>query len=149
MSAQGLLLKSLQTNAGLSIVFLRLLFGVIFFIEGGEKLFGWFGHEGGIYSVIGYFKDLEIPFPEFNAWLVGITELAGGIFVLLGFLTRLVSIPLGFTMVVAILTAHLEQGGWSYPALLLVSSLVLIQYGPGYFSLDSFLNKTFRNKIRE
>jgi len=112
--------------------------GVIFFREGAGKLFGWFGGDG-IGGISAYFAKLGIPFPEFNAILVGSTEFLGGVAFLLGFLTRLATIPIALTMVVAILTAH-RDGGWSYPLLIIATSLVLLQAGSGFPSLDRLLS---------
>lgn len=134
-------IKQIQkTSGGWSILLMRLAFGLIFFKEGGGKLFGWFGFEGGIYSFIGYLKDLGIPFPELNAYMVASIEFFGGTLIILGLLTRVAAFPIACTMVVAILSAHLKSG-WAYPLCLLVSSLVLVQYGGGLFSLDAKLSK--------
>ena len=142
----SLIKKYQETSGGWSIVIMRIAVGVIFFEEGCKKLFGWFGFEGGIYSVIGYFKDLGIPFPTFHAYLVGSLEFGGGALLILGLLTRFAALPLCCTMVVAILTAHLK-GGWSYPLSLLVSTLVLTQYGGGRFSVDKLItNLLDKNK---
>lgn len=53
---------------------------------------------------------LGLPFPELLTFLAAGTELVGGGLLLLGLFTRLVSIPLMFTMLVAALTAHIENG---------------------------------------
>src|SRR4051794_37766383 len=52
-------------------------------------------------NITEYFASLHIPMPGFNARLTAGTELFGGALVLVGLGTRLVSIPLAFTMVVA------------------------------------------------
>ncbi len=102
---------------------------------------GW-GKLHSIPRVVGYFTDLGIPAPEFQARLVATTEFVCGALLLVGLLTRLASIPLIITMVVAILTAKKEDiGGFSdlfgvmeylYIALL----LWLGAYGAGTLSLD-------------
>lgn len=53
---------------------------------------------------------LGLPFPALLANLVIIVEFVGGWLLLVGALTRLVSIPLMFTMIVAATTVHLENG---------------------------------------
>jgi putative oxidoreductase len=65
---------------------------------------GW-GKLHDLGKVASYFEELQIPAPHFNAFLVASTELVGGILVLVGFATRVASLPLAFTMLVAILTA--------------------------------------------
>ncbi|MFL0796356.1 MAG: DoxX family protein [Cellvibrionaceae bacterium] len=53
---------------------------------------------------------LGLPLPGLLAFLAGWTEFLGGIFLVLGLATRLVSLPLMFTMVIAITTVHWENG---------------------------------------
>lgn len=54
---------------------------------------------------------LGLPMPAVLAALAAGTELFGAIFLLLGLATRLVAIPMIFTMVVAAVTVH-WQNGW-------------------------------------
>ncbi|GMM84678.1 DoxX family protein [Pseudoalteromonas sp. MTN2-4] len=66
-----------------------------------ENVVTWFGNsEWG----------LGLPFPELLAFLAGWTEFLGGWLLLLGLLTRLISIPLIFTMLVAITCVHWHNG---------------------------------------
>jgi uncharacterized membrane protein YphA (DoxX/SURF4 family) len=53
---------------------------------------------------------LGLPFPALLANLVILVELLGGWLLLFGILTRLISIPLMFTMIVAATTVHLDNG---------------------------------------
>lgn len=53
---------------------------------------------------------LGLPAPTLMANLAAWTEFAGGWLLLIGLLTRLVSIPLMFTMIVAVTTVHAENG---------------------------------------
>lgn len=53
---------------------------------------------------------LGLPLPAVLAFLATATELVGGIFLLLGLLTRYVTLPLMFTMLVAMATVHWEHG---------------------------------------
>lgn len=116
----------------------RITLGWTFFQTGWGKLHS-------IPKVVGFFTELGIPAPEFQARLVATTEFACGAFLLLGLLTRLASLPLIATMVVAILTA--KKGDiasfsdlfgvmeYLYVALL----LWLGAYGAGALSLDRIL----------
>lgn len=66
-----------------------------------EDTVAWFGNsEWG----------LGLPFPWVMAFLATATELAGAILLTLGLATRLISIPLLFTMIVAIVSVHWENG---------------------------------------
>lgn len=53
---------------------------------------------------------LGLPFPSVLAFLAGWTEFLGGWLLLLGLLTRLISLPLMFTMIVAMTTVHASSG---------------------------------------
>jgi putative oxidoreductase len=116
----------------------RLTVGVVFIGTGWGKLHS-------LPQVTEFFASLHIPAPAFQARLAASTEFFGGILVLVGLGTRLASLPLAFTMVVAILTAKradidgvsallgLEE--WSY----LVMFLWLAVAGAGALSLDALL----------
>jgi len=118
----------------------RLTVGLVFIGTGWGKL-----HSLG--DVTDFFASLQIPAPGFNARLAASTEFVGGILVLLGLGTRLASLPLAFTMVVAILaakrgditglTALVGFEEWSY----LVLFLWLAVAGAGPFSLDRLVSR--------
>jgi putative oxidoreductase len=75
------------------LLLVRLCWGIQFFMTGLGKLMH-------IQKVIEFFTGIPIVFPAFNAYLVGCTEMIGGALLTLGLASRLVSIPLGFTLVV-------------------------------------------------
>lgn len=98
-----------------------------------------------------FFQSLGIPYPEFNAIMAGSTELIGGVFLLLGLFSRLVTIPLIGVMTVAYLTAHIDTLFALFtqfdpapfmsaaPFLFLYASLIVFCFGPGKWSLDYLL----------
>ena len=106
---------------------------------------GW-GKLQDISKPIGFFTDLGIPFPVFNAWLVSSLECFGGILLVLGLASRLVSIPLVIDMTVAYLTADRQalkaifsEPGKFYgadPYTFWFAALVVLIFGPGMISLD-------------
>ncbi|PCK30523.1 HvfX family Cu-binding RiPP maturation protein [Pseudoalteromonas piscicida] len=53
---------------------------------------------------------LGLPLPDVLAFLAAWTEFLGGWLLLIGLMTRLISIPLMITMVVAATTVHLDNG---------------------------------------
>jgi putative oxidoreductase len=60
-------------------------------------------------KVTAFFVELHIPMPGFNAVLVGYSELLCGAAILVGLLTRLATIPLVVSMLVALVTAQRDK----------------------------------------
>lgn len=124
-------------DAGLLLA--RLGAAAVFIHHGAQKLFGAFGGPG-IEGFAGYLTSLKVPMPLLNAWLAGLAEFGGGVALALGLGTRLVGLPLTFTMAVAFFTAH--KGNWSEGELagfLGLSSLALALTGAGRLSLDHLI----------
>ena len=96
-----------------------------------------------------FFAGLGIPHPHINAIVAASTECFGGLLIIAGLLTRLVSIPLAFVMVVAIATAKMGEVsgfgdfvGLSELAYLLIFVWLAVA-GPGAVSLDNLICKLF------
>jgi putative oxidoreductase len=122
------------------------LFVGYFFLETG-----W----GKIHNLDGMaerFTDWGIPAPAFNAALSGWTEFLGGLLIMLGLFTRLVSIPMFINMVVATLAVRLKKVGGLDDfveldePLYALSFLWLFFSGPGRISLDHLVAKVLRKK---
>jgi putative oxidoreductase len=135
--------QSLTDKLGfLAPALIRLSLGLVFVSTGWGKLHS-------LDDVTRLFTDLHIPLPHFNAVLASSTEFFGGLLLLIGLGSRLVALPLAFTMVVAIITAQREQvegltslvglTEWSY----LVMFLVIALRGPGALSMDALLVRLF------
>lgn len=92
---------------GLPALALRLYLVPIFWMAGSNKLahfsdtIAWFGNPDW---------GLGLPFPTLMASLAITAELGGALLLALGFMTRLISIPLIVTMLVAIFSVHLPNG---------------------------------------
>ena len=105
---------------------------------------------GNISGIAEWFAGMGIPFPGLNAYLAASTEMAAVILLPLGLATRFISIPLLFTMVVAIVTVHLGNGfeagnnGFEIPLYYLIMLTVLLFTGPGKFSIDNLLSKKIK-----
>jgi putative oxidoreductase len=105
---------------------------------------GW-GKVHDIAKVAGFFRTLGIPAPGFNAVLVGYSELICGTLLVVGLLTRLATIPLVVSMVVAIATAKRSElhglfdlvGFDEFTYLVVLVMIAII--GPGAVSLDHLL----------
>lgn len=86
---------------------LRLYLAPIFWMAGTSKLAdiestaAWFGNPDW---------GLGLPFPEVMAWLAASTETVGALLLLTGLAVRWISVPLLFTMIVAIVTVHWQHG---------------------------------------
>ncbi|HEY4884987.1 MAG TPA: DoxX family protein [Myxococcales bacterium] len=98
------------------------------------------------------FAEWGIPAPAFNAALSAWTEFLGGLLIVLGLFTRLVSIPLFINMLVAVLAVRLKkvEGLDDFveldEPLYALSFLWLFFSGPGWVSLDHLLGRVLRKK---
>jgi putative oxidoreductase len=92
---------------GLAPLALRLFLVPVFWMAGTQKIAGmdntieWFGNPDW---------GLGLPFPSLLAHLAAYTEAIGALLLLLGLATRWISIPLIFTMLVAIFAVHWDNG---------------------------------------
>jgi putative oxidoreductase len=98
-------------------------------------------------SIISWFTDMGMPMPALNAYMAATTEGLGVLFLILGFSTRIIAVPLIVVMLVAIKTVHLANGfesgnnGFEIPLYYIIMLIALFIYGPGKYSLDYLLNK--------
>jgi putative oxidoreductase len=130
------LLNSLQSPF---LLLVRVYWGWQFWQTGWGKL-------QDISKPIGFFTELGIPFPVFNAWFISLLECFGGILLILGLASRLISIPLVIDMVVAYVIADREALKSIFsepdkfyaaaPYTFLFASLLILIFGPGAFSID-------------
>lgn len=125
----------------------RLAIGWIFLQSGWGKL-------QDISKVVAYFTELGIPAPQIQAPLAATTEFVCGGLVLLGLATRLASLPLIGTMLVAILTAlrgdvHELSDLFGLAEFLYIALLLWLgAYGPGPISLDGLFAKKLEARER-
>jgi uncharacterized membrane protein YphA (DoxX/SURF4 family) len=80
---------------------LRLMAGSVFLWEGILKFV--YANQG-----VGRFTKLGMPFPALTADFVAVLEIVGGVLLVLGLATRLISIPLMIEMVVAMLSTKIS-----------------------------------------
>lgn len=98
-------------------------------------------------SIGQWFESMNYPLPMLNAYLAGITEFVGVFLLLLGLGTRIITVPLMFVMVVAIVTVHGGNGfeasgnGFEIPLYYLIMLFGLWIFGSGRISVDHFLGK--------
>jgi putative oxidoreductase len=141
-------LRGLSYLQPVLLLALRLYFGYGFMKAGLGKL-------ENLPNTAEYFAGLGIPFPALNACLAGTTEFVGGLLLLLGVASHVLTIPLIFTMLVALLTQHIDEfrtlwsvEGGSYnpapffkaaPFPYLLTALLVLLFGPGRFSIDGLI----------
>lgn len=125
------------------LLLVRVSMGWGFFLTGKGKLLN-------LERTTRFFDSLELPLPKFQAILAGSTEMVGGLLLIAGLGTRLISVPLAFTMVVAYLTAHRDEAFASLsdftdqaPFPFLMAALVTLAFGAGKFSVDRLLQPWF------
>lgn len=124
-------------NPDLAATLLRLTNGLLFVLHAGLKIFV-FTPAG----TVGFFQSIGLPGPL--AYLVIAAELLGGIALILGFKTRLVSLGLIPILLGALFTVHLskgfffmnEGGGWEYLLFWIVALLVQALLGSGLYAIE-------------
>ncbi|MEG3753408.1 DoxX family protein [Psychromonas arctica] len=143
---ESLLKRITHSQAGYSALVLRVGTAVIFIAHGAQKLFGLFGGYG--LEGTGQFMESIGLAPGFlMALMAGSAEFFGGVFILLGLLTRPVGAILTLTMAVAIFTVHIGNGlfiannGYEFGLALFAASLSLAFSGAGKFALDNTIYK--------
>jgi putative oxidoreductase len=118
----------------------RLAVGLVFISTGWGKVHN-------LEKVTRFFEQLGIPAPGFNAVLVGYSELICGTLLVVGLATRLSTVPLVVSMIVAILTAKrgdihglFDLVGFDEFTYLCVLLMIAI-LGPGKVSFDELAGR--------
>jgi putative oxidoreductase len=116
---------------------------------------GW-GKLHNIGKVTQFFTSLGIPLPGINAWVVASLECFGGLLLVAGLFTRPISLMIFISMTVAYLTADMEAFSSIFsdsdkfikadPFVYWLSALILLAFGPGFFSLDALVKFVLRGR---
>lgn len=130
-----------ESKAGvMALTLLRVIVGMIMVAHGLQKLAGYAEWQANV-------EKMGLPLPEISAGLALAGELAGGLGLLLGFITPVAAFGVACTMAVAILTVHIghglfnKDGGFEFPLTLLASALFFMIRGPGPYSFDALLER--------
>jgi putative oxidoreductase len=142
---------------------LRLIVGYGFMQHGFAKLFRGPGTFAAILQAMG------VPAPHLMAWLTILTELLGGVAVLLGAFVTMVSVPMMAVLLVAMFKVHLPYGfssikllavtatgakfgpvGYEVILLYITCLATLVIGGSGPFAIDGLVRRHFeaRTSIR-
>jgi len=125
---------------------LRLALGVIFIAHGAQKVFGSFNGPGWAKWTA---MSQAVPFPFMQPaplWLgaAALSELVGGVLILLGLLTRVGAFLIVCTMLTAmrlLWPAFFAPTGIEFPIALLGGALALLIGGGGQASIDQKLSR--------
>ena len=132
----NLILKQKDKFQDYALLLLRLFMGTTFIIYAIKKIQNFDNY-------VALFSDkLDLPLPLLNLYLVIGIEGIGGLLLVLGIFTRLVSIPLTITMITAFFLVNLGNGyaasnfGVEVPLAYISILFVLFSFGAGKFSFD-------------
>jgi putative oxidoreductase len=124
----------------LGLLLMRVGVGVVF------AWHGWLKFDGGVANFATFLDSLNVPAPEVVAWLQVVAEGVGGVMLVVGLLTRYVTLPLIATMIGAIVMVKIDVGfivqngaGAEFDVALLAGLFGLLFIGAGRLSLDAVL----------
>ena len=126
--SRGLALLAKPSVAVWAPIPLRLMVGYGFMEHGFAKL------SRGPEAFATTLHMIGVPAPHLMAWLTILTELIGGLAVLLGAFVPLASLPMAAVLFVAMFTVHLPYGFSSIKLLSVTSGQA--QFGPPGYELD-------------
>jgi putative oxidoreductase len=148
----GYLLVGTSPFQSIFLLIIRLYWGWQFCSTG-------FGKLTHIDKIVGFFSSLGIPLPELNAYLAGTTECVGGFLLLVGLGSRVIAIPLIFTMIVAYATAERDAVRVIFtdpdkftsadPFLFLLTAVIVLLFGPGKISVDAILESVLGKETKD
>jgi putative oxidoreductase len=131
------------------LLIIRLYWGWEFFLTGKGKLMD-------LSKPAEYFGGLGIPFPHFSAILAACTECFGGLLLLVGLASRLITIPMMIVLVTAYFTADIDavRAIFSDPDKFLSAAefqflfavVIVFVFGPGIFSVDALLGSYYKER---
>lgn len=137
------------TRGGVAPLILRLGLAIVILPHGLQKTLGWFGGFGFTGTMDFFTRTMGIP------WIFGLAavlaESFGAALLILGLGTRLAAAAIGVTMLVAMLTTHVQNGffmnwfgkqageGYEFFLLAIALATALVVMGGGKLSLDQQL----------
>ena len=132
----------MNNNVDYAALLLRVALGIMFLAHGLLKVMVF-----TLPGTVGFFE--SVGFPGFLAYVVTFAEIAGGVLLIAGIGTRAVSIAL-VPVLLGATYVHFgagwvfsnENGGWEYPAFLVIATIVQALLGSGRYAVRLPLPKT-------
>jgi putative oxidoreductase len=123
----------------LALLLMRLALGAIMVAHGYHKVFGGLNHFAHMVGGMGL--------PAWLGYVSALTELLGGLLLLVGFFTRPAAFAVCINLCVAIWKVHLHNGligspdhpGYEFPLAAATLAFALIFFGGGPISIDHVL----------
>jgi putative oxidoreductase len=140
--------KKMMKKIEVGTLILRLVLGVTFFVHGLVKF------QGGIENIVGWFDAIGLP--GGLAYAVALLEIVGGLALVVGLGSRIVSALFVLLMVGATVKGKLAIGflgdgqgaGWELDLALLVMALFIAINDSKMFALDKVLFKGTKNQTQ-
>lgn len=131
-----------------AVTILRVILGFLFAAHGWQKFNEW-----TIAGTQAAFTKMGVPAAEIAAPTVAVLELAGGVALILGILTRIVALLLALDMLGALFLVHASAGvfaatgGYELVLLLAAAALAVALTGAGRISVDRALFGRANSKL--
>jgi putative oxidoreductase len=131
----------MENKYEVSTLILRIVLGISFFVHGLAKF------QGGIENTVGWFDSIGLP--GFLAYGVALVEVVGGIALILGLFTRIVSFIFVLLMVGAVIKVKLAAGflgngqsaGYELDLAFMAMAVSIAITGSKAYALDSIIGK--------
>jgi putative oxidoreductase len=136
--------RSSAATVDIGLLVIRVIVGLTFFMHGWQKLV-----DNGLNATEQGFDAMGAPLPAITSVIVTFVELIGGAALILGALTRIVTLLLLVDMLVAMFVVHIDNGffamnnGFELVFLLGGVALGLFLTGPGRYSVDEAMGLPF------
>lgn len=148
----GWCVKAANSAQPVLLLAVRLYWGWQFWQAGYGKL-------SDMGKVVDYFTSLGIPAPSLNAYFIALLEAGGGILLILGLGSRMISLLLASDMLVAFVVADREALTSIFsdpdkfyaaaPYTFLCASVLILIFGPGLLSLDTLITRYRKRREQE
>lgn len=139
-----------QVVRDITLLLIRLGLGGLMFWHGLTR---WLLTADGVPRYIDYIGQFGVPYPVYAAWGVTILELVGGIFLILGALTRVIALLALVHQILMISYTNYWRGpdlvdqagsyvgGWEFNVALGLLALALVAFGPGRVAIDRLFRR--------